>query len=322
MIKTPNFWIKKNLISYALLPFSLIYFVGFFLSKFFSKKQKISKPVICVGNLIAGGSGKTPTAIAIGKILGEMNVNFAFLSRGYMGKEVKFLMVRKSDHLKASEVGDEPLLLAEFAPTFVAKNRFFGAQQIESMKNFSAILLDDGMQNNALQADFTVMVVDGNLGFGNEFLIPAGPMREPLCSGLKKADIAVVIGEMNDDLRQKLQGKKIITANILPLNLEKFSGKKLIAFCGLAYPKKFFSFLRKNNLEILRTFEFRDHHPYKVEELEKLLRAAKEQGAELITTKKDWVKFPESFQEKISYLDIELKFDDEKLIKAELQKIL
>jgi len=239
-----------------------------------------------------------------------------------MGNAVKFLMIRKVDHPKASEVGDEPLLLAEFAPTFVAKDRFFGAQQIESMKNFSAILLDDGMQNNALQADFTVMVIDATIGFGNEFLIPAGPMREPLHHGLKKADIAVVIGEMNDDLRQKLQGKKIVMAKIMPLNLEKFFGKKFIAFCGLAYPEKFFSFLRKNNLEILRQFEFRDHHPYKIEELENLLKHAAEQGAGLITTKKDWVKFPAEYKEKISYLDIELKFDDEKLIKAELQKIL
>ena len=322
MLKTPNFWIKKNIISYALLPLSLIYFVGFFLLKIFSKKRKISKSVICVGTLIAGGSGKTPTAIALGKILQEMSVDFAFLSRGYMNDGSKFLMLKKSDQNKASQVGDEPLLLSEIATTFVAKDRFFGATQIEAMKDFQVILLDDGMQNNSLQLDLTILVIDGNLGFGNGFLLPAGPMREPICSGLKKADLVIVIGEMKQDLQKKLVGKKIVGAKIIPLNLGKFYGRKLIAFCGLAYPEKFFSFLRKNDLQILETHEFRDHHPYIDVELETLFCAAQEQGAELITTKKDWVKFSPSFQKKISYLDIDLKFDDEKTITEELRKIL
>ncbi len=322
MIKTPNFWLKKNLISYALLPLSAIYFVIFSLNRILAKKGKISKPIICIGNITAGGSGKTPTAIAIGKILQEMSINFAFLSRGYMNDGSKFLMLEKGSKNDAKKVGDEPILLSQFAPTFVAQNRFFGASQIDSMNKFQAVVLDDGMQNNKLESDFLVMVVDGNVAFGNGFLIPAGPMREPLCLGLKRANIVVVIGEMNYDLEKKLSGKKIVTAKILPLNLEKFLGKKFVAFCGLAYPQKFFSYLQKNGLEIVQTKEFCDHHPYKISELEELERIAKEQGVELIATKKDWVKFPKSFQEKISYLDVELKFDDEQSIKDELQKIL
>lgn len=322
MIKTPKFWLKKNLISYALLPLSLLYLIGFYWCRFFARRNKISKPVICIGNLIAGGSGKTPTAIAIGKILHDMSINFAFLSRGYMNGGVKFLMIRKVDHPNAKDVGDEPLLLSGVATTFVAKDRYFGAKQIESMKKFQAIVLDDGMQNNHLQADYNIMVVDGTIGFGNEFMIPAGPMREPLQAGLKRADMAVVIGEMSRNLKEKLRGIKIVKAKIVPLNLEKFRGKKLIAFCGLAYPKKFFSFLKKNGLEIVKTYEFRDHHPYKTQELESMFYEAKEQGAVLITTKKDWIKFSPLFQEKISYLDIELKFDNEEEIKNELRKIL
>ena len=187
-IKTPKFWTKKNLFSLSLLPLSLIYFLGFSLVKFFVKTKKISKPVICVGNLIAGGSGKTPTVIALGKILHKMNVKFAFLSRGYMGDGSKFLLLKKDHENKSSQVGDEPLLLLETAPTFVAKNRFFAAREIERMNKFSTIVLDDGMQSNSLHHDFTVLVIDGKIGFGNEFLIPAGPMRQTLKSGLKEAN--------------------------------------------------------------------------------------------------------------------------------------
>jgi len=322
MIRTPSFWIKKNLISYLLLPLSAVYFLGLIIIRLTSKKKKISKPVICIGNLIAGGSGKTPTAIAIGKILQEMAVDFAFLSRGYMNDGSRFIMLQKGEKAKASQVGDEPLLLSEVAKTFVAKDRFFGASQIENMKDIKMIILDDGMQNNLLYCDYTIMVIDATLGFGNEFLLPAGPMREPLFIGLKRVDLVVAIGELNEDLKRKLSGKKIIQAQILPLNAQKFKHKKLIAFGGLAYPQKFFSTLKNIGLEVVLTKEFPDHYSYKESDLEKLVKLAEKHKAELITTKKDWVKFSQSFKEKISYLDIDLQLENEELLKSELKKFL
>lgn len=322
MLKTPNFWTKKNFISFALLPLSAIYFCGFFLIKFFTKTQKISKPVICVGNLIAGGSGKTPAAIAVGKILHELGFDFAFLSRGYMGDGSKFLMLRQHDNNKAENVGDEPLLLLDTAPTFVAKNRLFGAKQIAAMRNFEVILLDDGMQNSELHRDFTILTVDGKIGFGNDFLIPAGPMREPLQSGLKKADLVILIGEASAELTKKLAGKKIVKAKIVPTNLAEFSGKKLVAFCGLAYPQKFFSSLENEGLEVVATHSFADHYNYKISDLENLEKIAAEKNATLITTKKDWIKFPATFQKKISFLDIELALENKELVTDELQRIL
>lgn len=322
MLKTPDFWTKKNLASMALLPFSFLYFVGFLVAKILSKPQKISKPVICIGNLIAGGAGKTPTAIAIGKIMREMNISFAFLSRGYMNDGSKFLMLRNQDNNKAEQVGDEPMLLINVAPTFIAKNRLFGAREIEAMTQFEAIVLDDGMQCNLVKRDFTILVVDGQIGFGNEFMIPAGPMREPLHIGLKKADLIILIGEANENLLKKIAGKKIIKAKILPKNIERFHGKKLIAFCGLAYPQKFFSFLKDIDLEVIETIGFADHYHYQISDLERLHSLAQEQGATLITTRKDWVKFPKLFQDKITHLDIELVFEDESLLVDELTKIL
>ncbi len=322
MLKTPKFWTRKNLLSFLLLPFSAVYFFVFLLVGFFRKSHKISKPVICVGNLIAGGSGKTPTAIALGEILKEMSVNFAYLSRGYMGDSAKFLMLKKADYNKADQVGDEPLLLLETAATFVAKDRLFGAREIDNMNKFQAIISDDGMQNNSLHRDYTIMVVDGKIGFGNGFLIPAGPMREPLCSGLKKADLVVVIGEVEKKLLQKLSAKKVVKAYIATKNLENFYGKKLIAFCGLAYPQKFFDFLKENGLQVIETVGFPDHYFYNDDDLKKLFELAQKENATLVTTKKDWIKFSYFYQEKIDFLDISLKFEDKELVKSELRKIL
>ncbi len=322
LLKTPKFWVKKNIISLLLLPLSLIYCLGFFLKRSFTQPHKISKPVICIGNLIAGGAGKTPVALAIGKILHEMNVDFAYLSRGYMSDQSKFLLLRKHHNHLATAAGDEPLLLVETAPTFLSKNRLFGAKQISKMNEFNAIVLDDGMQNNSLHIDFTILVIDGKIGFGNNFMIPAGPLREPIGHGLKRADLIIVIGKANKKLLKILEGKKIIYADIFAKNLHKFFNQKLIAFCGLAYPQKFFSYLENQGLTIIENISFADHHNYKNGDLEKLCNLAKEKNATLITTKKDWVKFSTSFQEKISYLDIELEIENKEFVKRSLQEIL
>jgi tetraacyldisaccharide 4'-kinase len=321
MFKTPKFWTQKNVISIAFLPLSFLYFIGFYLVHFFTKPVKISKKVICVGNLIAGGSGKTPTALAIGKILYEIDKYFVYLSRGYMGDGSTFLMLRKEDNLKAERVGDEPMLLIEMAPTFIAEKRLFGAQQIDKMSKFETIVMDDGMQNNSLYRDFTIMVIDGKVGFGNGFLIPAGPMRETLKTGLKKTDLIVLIGDAEEKLLKKLPAEKIVKAKVVPINIDQFYGKKLIAFCGLAYPKKFFSFLDKQGLDVIDAQAFSDHYLYKNNDLEKLEKIAAEKNATLITTKKDWVKFSPSFQKKISFLDIELEFENKEFVKNKLKKI-
>lgn len=313
------------MLAWALLPFSLLYFIAAFLRGILRKSEKISKPVICIGNLIAGGSGKTPTAIAVGKILREIapqqDFEFAYLSKGYRGDGAKFVALRDGKYM-AKNVGDEPMLLVKTAPTFVAKNRLFGAKQIDNIKEIKAIILDDGMQNNSLHKDFTILVVDGKIAFGNGFLLPSGPMREPLFCGLKKAGLVVVIGEISEELAKKLSGKKIVQAQLLIKNIENFRGKKLLAFCGLAYPQKFFDLLQKHNLEICETKSFPDHYAYSNKDLEKLCAVADKNFWQLIATKKDWVKFPKNFQDKISYLDVELEFLDKQLVADELKKII
>lgn len=330
MLKTPKFWLKRTAISYALLPFSAIYYAIFLLRKKFSNPQKIAKPVICVGNIIAGGSGKTPTAMALGKILQDLEVNFAFLSRGYMNDGTKFLMLRSEDKLDAKKVGDEPIILSKMAPTFVAKNRLFGARQIEKMTNFQAIILDDGAQNVHLKPDYIILVIDAKVVFGNGFLIPAGPLRETIRSGISKANLVVVVNDDSSNLIKNLKKspilefakKKIIGAQIIAKNSEEFSNKNLLAFCGLAYPEKFFKFLKENNLKVEQELGFADHYSYKNSDLEKILEICSNKKLTPITTKKDWVKFDKKFQNKISYLDVEMHFDDVDLVRNEMKKIL
>jgi len=321
LIKTPKFWQKRNFISVALLPLALVYSCVSSLVNFARKSDKISKPVICVGNLTVGGSGKTPVAVAIGKILHELSVDFAYLSRGYGAKKTKFGFIKKNLE-NAAEVGEEPFILLEVAPTFIAKDRLSGAKEIDKMNEFRAIIIDDGMQNNSLKKDIIILVIDGKIKFGNKFIFPAGPLRQSIESGLKKADFIIVVGEIDEELSKILAQKKVVEAKIIAKNLHEFSNQNLIAFCGLGYPEKFFSFLKNSKLNIIETKSFRDHHFYNNIELENLLKLSKNKDAKLVTTKKDWIKFPLEFQEKIKFLDIDLEFSNKNFIKQELQKIL
>ena len=273
LIKTPKFWIKRNIIAISLIPLSILYFIGSLFLGFSKKTKKISKPVICIGNFIVGGSGKTPTAIAIGEIFKEIilentqnNISqkefeFSYLSAGYMGgndDREAFISLRDGKY-SAKDVGDEPMILNEIAPTYVARNRLIGAQRVDKIDQIKTVILDDGMQNDSLHKDLTIAVVDGKIGFGNGFLFPAGPMRQTLNSGLKKVDFIVVIGDAKQELLEKISSKKIIQAKLVANNLEEFSSQKLMAFCGLAYPQKFFSFLERSNLEVLSTKSFPEH---------------------------------------------------------------
>lgn len=292
------------------------------------KPYKISKPVICIGNFIAGGSGKTPVAIAVGKLLQKLvaqnnnsDFKFSYLSSGYKGGGEKFQRVVQEKH-SAKKVGDEPLILSEVATTFVAKKRLFGAQEIDKIKEIKAIILDDGMQNNSLRKDLTIAVIDGNVGFGNGFLIPAGPMRDVFETDLAKIDFAVVVGDAKEEVIAKLKDKKIVHARLTANNLQEFMNCKLIAFCGLAYPEKFFSFVEKQGANIVQRISFSDHYAYSDSDLRKLLKLAENKKAQLVTTKKDWIKFSQDFKEKISYLDVELKFADEDFVMAELKRVI
>jgi len=323
MIKTPKFWLKKNLISYLLIPVSIVYYLLFNLFKYCSKRTKISKPVICIGNIIAGGSGKTPTAIAIGNIISEMKIDFAYVSRGYKRKDKKnSICIKKGQKFDVSISGDEPALLSQHGDVFISQDKLQTLKEIDKNDDYEVVLLDDGLQNNMIFSDLRIVVIDGQIGFGNSLLIPAGPLRENINSGLAKADLVVVIGKDRGELLKKVPENKAVKAEIKITNLDEFKGHKLMAFCGIAYPEKFFSLLKDSKLDIVQERSFVDHYSYKNIDLINLLKSAKKDRAKLITTKKDWVKFPKRYQNKIGYLDIELKFDNNDKIIREIKKLI
>lgn len=323
--KTPKFWAKKSPLALLTLPLTLPYYVGMLLDSRRKKTQKITKRVICVGNFTSGGAGKTPVAIAIGKLLQEefnaKDDDFVYLSSGYKGEGADFLSLRQGNY-KPTIVGDEPLLLNEIAPTFVSKTRLFGARQIDKLAQVRAVILDDGMQNVSLHKDLVIAVVDAKSAFGNGFLIPSGPMRQPLKMGLKHPDFIVIVGDAPSWLLKKLEGKKNTNAKITANNLDEFNDSKLLAFCGLAYPNKFFSYLDESGLNVVENESFKDHHAYEDADLARLCNRAQKLGAKLITTKKDWIKFSPFYKQKIQYLDIELEFLDKEFMKNELKKVI
>lgn len=327
MFKTPQFWLQKtSFTSLILLPLSLLYKIGFLLKKNFVKTQKVDLPIICIGNIIAGGAGKTPVALALGEIFKENNFEFCYLTRGYKSKNNKILMIENSSQFDVEEVGDEAKLLAEIAPTCVAKNRYLGYKKIVENKKFRAIIMDDGLQNFQLEYDVKILVIDSKIAFGNQRLIPSGPMRQSLAEVAKNIDLFVVIGQKNiqieEEILQNNRNAKILSAQISASNLDKFINKNIVAFCGIAFPQKFFDFIKNIGLNLVETDIFADHYQYKNEDLERLYQNALSKNLKLITTKKDWVKFPKNFQEKIDYLDIKLDFEDKILIKNLLEKII
>jgi tetraacyldisaccharide 4'-kinase len=327
MFKTPQFWLhKKSFISLILLPLSFLYKIGFWFKKNLIKTQKVDLPIICIGNIIAGGAGKTPVALALGEFFKENNFEFCYLTRGYKSKNNKVLMIENPRQFDVEEVGDEAKILAEIAPTCVAKNRYLGYKKIVESKKYQAIIMDDGLQNFQLEYDIKILVIDSKIVFGNNRLIPSGPMRQSLAEVAKNIDLFVIIGQKNIQIEEEILqhncGAKILSAQISTSNLDKFINKNIVAFCGIAYPQKFFDFIKNIGLNLVETKIFADHYQYKSEDLERLYQQALSKNLKLITTKKDWVKFPKDFQEKIDYLDIKLDFDDKILIKNLLQKII
>jgi tetraacyldisaccharide 4'-kinase len=317
-MKTPSFWRTKNILSTALLPFSWLYALGVWLRNFEAKPQTLPVPVICIGNLTAGGSGKTPTAIAIGERLKSKNINAYFLSRGYGGSLPGPVLVNPHIH-SAREVGDEPLLLARSLPTVIAKDRLAGAM-FAIHQGAPAIIMDDGFQNPAIAKTLSLLVIDGHYVFGNGRLLPAGPLRETPASGLARADAAIVVGGQAPVLPASLP---VIRAHIEPAEFAKsLAGKTVFAFCGMAFPEKFFATLESLGAHIAGRKTFADHYLYSSHDLKALTAAAKRHHAMLVTTAKDAARLHADWRALVTVVDISLNFDKPDVLDTLLTKAL
>jgi tetraacyldisaccharide 4'-kinase len=307
-------WSRTGLISTILSPLSWVYWVLAKLNWMLSFPYKSSVRVICVGNAVAGGAGKTPTAIVVAKMLIKQNKKVCFLSRGYKGVIRGPVWVSDSVH-KAEEVGDEPLLLAKVAPCIVAKDRVAGLKYIEKL-DFEIVILDDGLQNNTVTKDSSLLVVDGDFGVGNGKLLPAGPLRERLRAAMNKVKAVMLIGEDKHNLLANVD-KPVFNAKFVVKN--KLDYKKAIAFSGIGNPEKFFNTLREQGVKLVNSYVFPDHHQFLDHELEKLCIESNKACVKLVTTSKDYARISRSRRSKIEVLEVDLVVENEDYLVAILK---
>lgn len=306
-MQTPSHWKSLNLLSCILSPLGLLYGLATACRLRLAKPQACNAKVICVGNLTAGGTGKTPVAVALAKILQNHGKNPFFITRGY-GGSLQDIKVDPQQH-QAVEVGDEPLLLARQGPVIVNRRRVEAAAKACSL-GADFIIMDDGFQNPYLHKDISFLVIDGEFGLGNRLCIPAGPMREFLSAGLKRASAAIIIGEDKHNIASCLGSLPIFRAVIRP-QLPEDASRPVIAFAGIGHPAKFYRSLRECGFNLLQTVDFPDHHFYSREELLKLKAAAQKQQAALYTTAKDFVKIPADLQDGIDVLEISIEWENQ-----------
>lgn len=307
-MRAPEFWQTGGIAARLLDPIGRLYGLAGRVRRRWVTPKKIEIPVICIGNLTVGGAGKTPTAIAVIKHLQAMQAKPHLLTRGYGGRTRGPLLVDPGVH-DAEAVGDEPLLLARVAPTWVSADRIRGAlAALEA--GASHIVMDDGLQNPHLVRDLALLVIDGAVGFGNRRLLPAGPLREPVGPALSRLDAVIVIGEDCTGVGAILPGKlPKLSADLVAVGASgHLRGQRALAFAGIGRPEKFYATLRRIGVELVETRSFPDHHRYRPAEIEALVTRARQFDACCVTTEKDHVRLPPKLGNSVEKLAIEVRF--------------
>jgi tetraacyldisaccharide 4'-kinase len=316
-MRAPGFWWSKpGLVSFLLSPVALIY--GAIAERRMAQDgERVGIPVICVGNPTVGGAGKTPTAIAIARMLIAAGEKPMFLTRGYGGRLAGPVMVETAH--TAVQVGDEPLLLARVAPTIKAEDRAAGARFAKE-HGASVIVMDDGFQNPSLAKDLALLVIDAR-GVGNGMVLPAGPMRLPLAPQLELASALLVVGHGAPAIEQiaRSKGLAVFHARLEPDAdaVAALTGKRFLAFAGIGSPEKFFATLAAAGIDAPIQRGFGDHHRYTVAEARALMRDADRDNLGLLTTEKDLARLRDDaavapLAERAQALPVRLKVAEEK----------
>ena len=315
-MREPAFWYRpRSLQSYALWPLGALY--GAITARRMSRRGvDAGIPVICVGNYHVGGAGKTPTVLALSRLLRELGETPVVLSRGYGGRLKGPVMVDRARHGPA-DIGDEPLMMARDVPVAVACDRLDGVALAKS-QGATVILMDDGFQNPALFKDASLIVIDGERGLGNGKVFPAGPLRAPLAAQLARTDALVLIGDGNaaNDVAAEIakRNKPELRAHLKPdaASLAQLSGKRVFAFAGIGDPERFFRALRASGIDVVRTRAFADHHMFSDGEIAALAAEAQREQLTLVTTEKDLARLRgrKGVPDGIVPFAVQLAFDD------------
>ncbi|MCE2577406.1 tetraacyldisaccharide 4'-kinase [Gluconacetobacter entanii] len=308
----PHFWEwqggSRSLPALLLSPFSWLYAaIGRMRLRRYPWAAPV--PVLCCGNLTVGGTGKTTVALDLGRRLVARNRRVAFLTRGYGGNLRQVARVQAGRHT-ARDVGDEALLLAALAPCYVGADRAQAAR-LAIADGADCLIMDDGLQNPGLRRDVSLVVVDGYQGFGNGCVLPAGPLREPVSSGLSRAQAILMIGEDRTGLLHGLP--PALPCHCATLQQDEAALPlhcPVVAFAGIGRPSKFFDGLRQSDVDVRQAVAFADHHPYHPAELAQLLKTAHDMKARLVTTPKDFVRLPPDFQARVTPVGVSLRWSD------------
>ena len=327
-MQAPKFWYRSRSWQAVLLsPLGALYAWATARRQKNARPTRVDIPVVCIGNLNVGGTGKTPTTIAIAQMFISRGIAVHIVSRGYGGSLQAVTQVDPGTHT-SDETGDEPLLMAAFAPTWVANERVAGARAAQDA-GADVILLDDGFQDPSLVKDLSIIVVDATRGFGNGHCLPAGPLREPVHVGLKRADAVISIGEpqAQSQFRERSANQvgriEHLTASLKPIEMGMpWADGRYLAFAGIGDPEKFFATLRGLGAPLVRTVALDDHQKLARPMIQRLMKEAQSMNAQLVTTEKDAARLPADLRSGILSLPVRLEFDDANTLETLLEPVL
>jgi len=315
-MKAPEFWQTGGALAMILSPLGALYALAGRARATMARPYHAPVPVICVGNLTMGGTGKTPVSIDLLQRIAARGIVAHAVTRGYGGTEKgPHRIDLRTDGPK--RVGDEPLLLAAHAPTWVARDRAAGIGAAVAA-GAGAIVTDDGFQNPGFAKHLGIVVVDGEAGFGNGRVFPAGPLREPVARGLSRADAMVIMGQGDAPAFAGQTLRATLEPRASGMSLE---GAQVLAFAGIGRPEKFFATVRRCGAEIVDSEGFPDHHAYTGSMVNRLLARAGEQGLTVVTTEKDMVKMPPSVRGRVWPVPVGVAWGDAAAVEALLDRV-
>ena len=301
-INKPKFWDRKiGLISILFFPLTLIVIFFTSLKKKITKIQSFKIPILCVGNIYLGGTGKTPTSILLAKELSKLGKKPLILRKYYKNHNDEYRLIKNY-----------------FKNLIISKNRIEGLKEAEK-SNFDMVILDDGLQDYKIKKNLSIVCFNNNQLIGNGMVLPSGPLREDL-SILKNVEIVIINGSKNINFENKIldinKKLEIFYSFYKPINLDQFKNKKLLAIAAIGNPENFFQLVEKNNLKIFKKKIFPDHYQFSKAEIQNILREAEMENYQIIMTEKDYYKINHYKLKKINYLKVSLEiYNKEKLLK-------